>query len=113
MIAYCGIDCSSCKAFIATKNDDDDLRAEVASEWSEIYNVTINSHHINCDGCKNYAGTLFFHCTSCEIRECGKLKGVSNCGECDSYPCGKLDLIHNNEECAKKRLDDIAAKVNI
>lgn len=75
MIAYCGIDCSSCKAFIATKNDDDDLRAEVASEWSEIYNTTINSHHINCDGRKNYAGTLFSTVLVVRLENAENLRG--------------------------------------
>ena len=33
-IAYCGLDCEKCEAYIATQNDDDDLRAKVAKEWN-------------------------------------------------------------------------------
>ena len=34
LIAYCGLDCEKCEAYIATLNDDDGLRKKVAKEWS-------------------------------------------------------------------------------
>ena len=36
LIAYCGLDCQKCEAHIATINNDDELRREVASKWSEL-----------------------------------------------------------------------------
>ncbi|MBE6014648.1 MAG: DUF3795 domain-containing protein [Lachnospiraceae bacterium] len=40
-IAYCGLDCETCEARIATVNDDNDLRAKVAKEWSELNKADI------------------------------------------------------------------------
>ena len=34
LIAYCGLDCEKCEARIATMNNDDELRQNVAKEWS-------------------------------------------------------------------------------
>lgn len=36
MIAVCGLDCSQCGAFLATKENDDKKRAKVAQEWSKL-----------------------------------------------------------------------------
>ena len=53
MIAFCGLDCEMCDAYIATKNDDQTLREKTAKLWSELNNATILPEHINCDGCPN------------------------------------------------------------
>ena len=36
MIAYCGLVCSDCGAFIATQKNDDKMRAEVAIYGTEV-----------------------------------------------------------------------------
>jgi len=36
-MAMCGLDCGSCAAFIATKNNDNELREKTAKEWTERY----------------------------------------------------------------------------
>ena len=36
MIAYCGLDCEKCDAYIATINDDQQLREKTARAWSEM-----------------------------------------------------------------------------
>ena len=43
-IAYCGLDCETCEARIATVNDDNDLRAKVAKEicWHNSYTSGLN-----------------------------------------------------------------------
>lgn len=101
MIAYCGLNCFECKAYIATKNKDDLLRAEVAQEWSEIYKIEIKACNIECDGCKSNSSSLFFHCSNCEIRKCAINFKFEHCGKCKNYPCKKLKLIHDNDESAK------------
>ena len=35
MIAYCGLDCEKCDAYIATINDDQKLRKKTAKLWAE------------------------------------------------------------------------------
>ena len=41
-IAYCGLDCETCEAREATITNDDELRAKVAKEWSELIPIIFN-----------------------------------------------------------------------
>ena len=90
MIAYCGIVCSECDAFIATQNDDDAKRKEVTALWKKEFNFDVKPEDINCDGCLATTDRLWGYCHACEIRKCGQGKGVENCAYCDEYPCHKL-----------------------
>ena len=40
-IAYCGLNCETCEARIATENNDDEARTKVAEKWSELNGVEI------------------------------------------------------------------------
>ena len=51
-IACCGLDCEKCEARLATINNDNQLRAKVAKEWSELNKVEITPQMINCTGCR-------------------------------------------------------------
>lgn len=53
MIAYCGMDCSKCEGYLATKEDNDTKRKEVAEKWTIQYNTDIKPEQINCNGCKS------------------------------------------------------------
>ena len=37
VLAYCGINCGGCGAFLATKNNDNAQRIKTAEEWSKQY----------------------------------------------------------------------------
>lgn len=89
-IGSCGIDCNECNAYIATQNDDDQLRAETAELWSKQYNVPIKPENINCTGC-NEEGAKIGHCDVCQVRKCCIDKQVANCGNCDQLPCNILN----------------------
>ena len=52
MIAYCGLDCGKCDAYLATINDDQALREKTAKLWAELNNAPILPEHINCEGCR-------------------------------------------------------------
>jgi hypothetical protein len=107
--AMCGLICSQCDAFIATLNDSDEKRAEVARLWSEQYNTEISPADINCLGCTSDSDCLFNHCRVCEIRKCAKEKQIVNCGYCDDYACGKLEAFFQMVPDAKKQLDEVRA----
>ena len=107
MIAFCGSLCYECPAFLATKNDDDEKRAETAQVWSKQYNADIKPEDINCDGCMSESGRHFNYCDVCEIRKCGSEKSVVNCACCDEYSCEKLEKFFQIAPDNKKRLDDI------
>ena len=51
-IAYCGLDCEKCDAYLATVNDDNALREITARLWSELNQVEITAEQINCEGCR-------------------------------------------------------------
>ena len=34
MIAFCGLNCRECPAFIATQKDDDEARKKISKEWA-------------------------------------------------------------------------------
>lgn len=107
MVAYCGIVCTECPAYIATKNDDKELREKTAIEWSKMFGAEINPEQIYCDGCLQDEGHLISHCSECEIRACGKEKKVKNCAYCDDFACEKLEKFFEFVPPAKKILEDI------
>jgi len=107
MIAYCGIVCSECPAFIATQRNDDAKRTEVAEVWSKQYGRTMKPEDINCDSCTSEGKRHIGYCHVCEIRKCGKQKPIANCAHCDEYPCEKLGAFFKVVPDAKVRLDEI------
>lgn len=103
MIAYCGLDCEQCDAYIATKNNDQALREKTARLWSELNNATILPEHINCDGCR-VNGQKTVYCENlCAIRQCALKKGVATCGECSEMErCSTLGtMVAHNPELLK------------
>ncbi|KPK93729.1 MAG: hypothetical protein AMJ88_07015 [Anaerolineae bacterium SM23_ 63] len=109
MIAFCGIDCHECGVLIATRENDDAKRREVAELWSNEFNADIQPQDINCVGCLSKGGVLFSHCYECEIRKCGMEKGIANCAYCTDYACNKLEGLLSMVQDAKTRLDKIRA----
>ena len=104
-IAYCGLDCETCEARIATIHNDDALQKKVAGLWSELNGVEITPEMINCVGCRiNGVKTPF--CESlCPIRQCAQGRGVETCGGCDCMEsCEKLGAITGNNADALRRL---------
>lgn len=109
LIAYCGLDCEECPAFLAHRNDDQPLRERTAREWSKAYEADISPGQINCTGCMG-TGIQFPWCADgCPIRKCAIEREVSSCGLCQDYPCEKLGFIIENVPEAKQRLDGISS----
>lgn len=93
-IAMCGLDCGSCPAFIATKNNDDKLRKKTAKKWTKRHvgrnEPPVKPEGIYCLGCLSRVGLVYLNCLKCEIRKCGFTKGIKSCKECKDYKCDKL-----------------------
>lgn len=92
MIAFCGIVCTDCRAFIATQTNDRRLKEEVAKAWS-TEKETLKPEDIDCDGCLTTGRRLLGFCSTCEVRRCGGEKSVVNCAYCREYPCAKLTTL--------------------
>ena len=90
MTACCGLDCKKCEAYIATREDDDAMRAEVASKWSERYHADIKPEHIQCSGCRSDGVRFYYSEKMCEIRKCCMARKMASCAVCDAYVCSEL-----------------------
>lgn len=106
-IAYCGLNCTECPAYIATQKNDQTLREKVAAEWSREFNIDISIDDINCDGCYSTEGVLFSHCLECPMRICALDRPLETCAECDEYPCKDLEEFFGLVPSAKSKLDSL------
>ena len=107
MIAFCGLVCTECPAFIATQKEDDEERKKVAEMWSKEFKVELKPEDINCDGCLADSERLFSHTKVCEIRKCGLDRKVANCAHCDEYACEKLTAFFKMVPQARSNLDEV------
>ncbi len=105
MIAYCGLDCARCDAYLATVNDDQPLREKTAKLWAELNDAPILPEHINCQGCRVEGIKTVFCESMCGIRQCALKKGVVTCGECSELEtCQTVGAILSNNPEARKNL---------
>ncbi|MDO5122387.1 MAG: DUF3795 domain-containing protein [Erysipelotrichaceae bacterium] len=104
-IAYCGLNCETCEARIATINNDDLLRKNVAESWSKLNAVEIAPEMINCTGCRLDGPKTPFCESLCPIRQCALKKGIQTCGECaDVKTCEKAQMILGTSDEARRNL---------
>ena len=107
LIAYCGLDCGTCEARLATINNDDELRKKVAISWSELNGAEITPAMINCVGCRLKGPKTPFCESMCPIRQCASGKGFGTCGDCgEMETCEKLAMIISNNENARNNLKE-------
>ena len=108
MLGYCGIDCAVCPALIATRTNDDALRAKTAAEWSKSYGHDFKPEQVNCTGCAS-DGAHIGYCSMCEVRKCASSRKLENCAFCADYGCATLAGFHKTAPEAKAHLDAIRA----
>ncbi len=107
IIAFCGINCSECPAFIATQKNDENERKKVAELWNKEFKANLEPKDINCLGCLTDTEQVFNYCKICEIRKCGKGKKVENCAHCVDYPCELLNKFLAQVPKAKNNLEEV------
>jgi hypothetical protein len=88
--AFCGLDCDTCDAYVATQKNDKQLLAQVVEKWSSP-EYPITAKEALCDGCKSTTGRRFKFCKDCEMRACGLERGVATCAHCEDYGCNKME----------------------
>ena len=91
MVAYCCLECDKCDVYIATKNNDDELRAKVAKQWK------MDAEKLYCDGCKSENG-LF----NCDAKKCAIARGLPTCAHCDDFPSCDKEIWTKWPELKKK-----------
>jgi|GEM_PF-102264 len=91
IVAYCGLLCTECPAYLATKAEDREALERLAAQWREEYNAPdLTVDNVYCEGCPGEGERKCGHCAECEIRACGAARGVANCGACPEYACEKI-----------------------
>ena len=112
IIAYCGLVCSDCDAFIATQANDLEALERLAQRARDEFGVEDATPETSiCDGCLTNTGRQIGYCAMCEIRACAVERGVANCAHCTDYPCEKLDVIFGHSEEARRTLDESRASL--
>ncbi|MEA3238423.1 MAG: DUF3795 domain-containing protein [Candidatus Bipolaricaulota bacterium] len=107
MIAYCGLVCTECPAYIATRNNDQGALKKVAEQWSKEFNATLTADDCACDGCLATTDRHMSHCAECKIRACAIEKKVRNCAHCTDYPCDELQGFFSLAPEAQATLEQI------
>ena len=106
MIAFCGLNCAKCDAFIATKNNDNALREKTAKLWSELNQIEILPEQINCEGCRCDGKKTVFCDKLCQIRQCAMKKGFETCGDCSELDnCKTVAMVVGNNPEALENLN--------
>jgi hypothetical protein len=107
-LAYCCLDCSTCDLFIATRDNNEKLKAEVAQKWGMDKNKDFKLENFNCFGCKSENPGYF--CADCPIKKCATQKGLPTCAHCDNLdPCDLLEKNPKLKENAKKTQAELRA----
>ena len=110
MIAYCGLVCTDCEAYVATQANDlvtlEKLAARAREEFG-MPDVTVEASM--CDGCLSTSKRLCSYCDQCQVRACAVGRGVVNCAHCDDYGCETLETFFAMASEARATLEGIRA----
>ena len=110
MIAYCGLICTDCGAYIATQaNDLAALQRTAARAREEFDMPDASAETAMCDGCLSDSHRLCGYCHQCEVRACALDRGLINCAHCDDYACQQLESFWQMAPQARTTLDEIRA----
>jgi len=104
MIAYCGLTCSECPAYLATQANTVEKLKDIALSWSTKYATKLRPDDVWCDGCPA-DGRKFSHCDDCRIRRCARDRALVTCAACDEYACETLTELFELVPQAKVTLD--------
>ncbi len=112
MLAYCGLECTTCPIHVATLEPDplvrSSLRARIAQQCTEVYGMPVKAEEVtDCDGCTSQSGRLFSGCMKCGIRSCARERRLLSCAFCSDYPCAALLSHFTLDPEAQSRLEMI------
>ena len=105
MIAFCGLDCSTCEAYIVTQANDEPGKQKLLEKWRvEYHSPKMEINAVNCDGCHAML-RLGGYCQLCSVRKCALERGFDTCAECPDYACRTLGHILAMVPQARANLD--------
>ena len=109
MIAFCGINCAECEAYLATQSGDQAWIERIAASSREQYHdPNITAATVACDGCQAATDRHCGYCAECGIRACGQERGLANCAYCQDYEsCQRLADFFQMAPAVKANLEEI------
>jgi hypothetical protein len=110
MVAYCGLICTDCDAYIATQAQDMEALARMAEKASAEMNMELTVADAMCDGCRATTGRQIGYCQECAIRLCGLQHHIDTCAACDDYSCAEIEAFSPPGSEHRATLDDLRAK---
>jgi len=112
IISACGLVCSECPAYLATRKGDAVAVQRVAAQWSEQFGHSIPPQSVWCDGCMTGGERVCGHAGECEIRACVAGRGLSDCAGCGDFVCGRLErfLTMAADSGARETLESLRAR---
>jgi hypothetical protein len=112
MIAYCGLVCTDCDAYVATQANDLAALERLAARAREEYGMAdATAEGSMCDGCLSNSERLCSYCYECGVRACAMERGMVNCAHCDDYVCDTLEAFFGMAPEARVTLDGIRAQL--
>ncbi len=103
---YCGVDCDSCEARLATAENDLKKLEELAAKAAEQFGVEFTAEQAKCVGCYGEPPEpLCGYCFECKVRACARERGFKTCAECPDYACETLSKFL---EMAPKAMENLA-----
>jgi len=117
IIAYCGLNCSECPVFLATKTHDRALQEKTAREWSAQFSAftgrtDLRAEEMVCDGCAAADGRIFPGCRVCPMRICAQGQKLTTCADCGRFEsCEQLNGFFTQAADAKQRLMELRRKI--
>jgi len=112
ILAYCGLDCGECEAYIATQKNDRAGLEETAKKWAAQFGgQNMGAEACLCDGCSSGKRLSTAHAATCAIRVCASGRGVVTCAHCTDYGCAKLQPFFAFAPVLKDRLEAIRKEI--
>ena len=88
LACYCGHDCARCLTYLATVNDDEDLRKQSQKFYKTEFGIDIPPKDIHCLGGRSE--DIFYLCKECPFIKCCKEHSIEMCCDCPKYLCNDI-----------------------
>jgi hypothetical protein len=111
IVAYCGLVCSECPAYVATQAGDMAALEEVAARWNQEFGASFTATDCLCDACTSGSARLCSYCGECNVRACAVTREVLTCAHCDDYGCEIITGFLEQAPGAKASLEEIRASL--
>ena len=87
LLAPCGAYCGLCGVYLATRDNDEELRVLMAETYGTKPEET------ECLGCMQSTPSpkIYDFCRTCKARNCVLARGYYSCHQCDEWPCSMLE----------------------